>query len=86
MKKDREIEGKDQIKIDDYTPENGGTGHKGSGVKYNPKDNQKLIIAFVFLAVLSLMGILQAHYGAILVVTVIESVLIYLLNKDKYLK
>ena len=77
-----EIKGKDQIKIDDYTHENVRGGRTSN--KSVTKDNQKLIIAFVFLAVLALMGILQAHYGAILVVAAIEAVLIYLIHKQSY--
>ena len=77
-----EIKGKDQIKIDDYTPENVRGGRTDN--KNVVKDNHKLIIAFVFLAVLALMGILQAHYGAILVVTAVEAILIYLIHKEGY--
>ena len=79
-----EIKGKDQIKIDNETPENGGGEHKGAGIKRVVKDSHKLIVAFVFLAVLALMGILQAHYGAILAVTAVEAVLIYLIHKQSY--
>ena len=78
----KEIKGKDQIKIDDYTPENVSGGRTGN--KNVVKDNQKLIMAFVLLAVLALMGILKAHYGAILAVTAVESVLIYLIHKEGY--
>ena len=79
-----EIKGKDQIKIDNEIPENGSGEHKGTGIKRVVKDNTKLIVAFVFLAVLALMGILQAHYGAILAVTAVEAVLIYLIHKQSY--
>ena len=79
-----EIKGKDQIKIDNEIPENGGGEHKGTGIKRVVKDNQKLIIAFVFLSILALMGILKAHYGAILAVTAIEAILIYLIHKEGY--
>ena len=78
----KEIKEKDQIKIDDHTPENVSGGRTGN--KNVVKDNQKLIMAFVFLAVLALMGILKAHYGAILVVAAIEAVLIYLIHKQSY--
>ena len=81
-KEDREIYVKEEIKIDDYTPENVSGGRTDN--KNVVKDNHKLIIAFVFLAVLALMGILQAHYGAILVVTAIEAILVYLIHKQSY--
>ena len=81
-KEDRKIDGKEEIKIDDYTPENASGGRTGN--RSATKDNHKLIIAFVFLAVLALMGILKAHYGAILVVAAIEAVLIYLIHKQSY--
>ena len=80
--KERKIDEKEEIKIDDYIPENVSGGRTGN--KNVVKDNQKLIIAFVFLSILALMGILQAHYGAILVVTAVESVLIYLIHKEGY--
>jgi len=84
-KEDRKIDGKEEIKIDDdYTPEKGSGASSNVGNKRVVKDNTKLIMAFVFLAVLALMGILKAHYGAILVVTAIESVLIYLIHKQSY--
>ncbi len=79
-KEERKIDEREEIKIDDYTPENGSGGRTGN--RSVTKDNQKLIIAFVFLAVLALMGILRAHYGAILVITAIEAVLIYLIHKE----
>ena len=79
-KEERKIYEREEIKIDDYTPEKGSGGRTGN--KSVTKDNQKLIIAFVFLAILALMGILQAHYGAILVVAAIEAVLIYLIHKE----
>ena len=80
MKKFNERE---EIKIDDdYTPENVSGGKTGN--KSVTKDNHKLIMAFVFLAVLALMGILKAHYGAILAVTAIDAVLVYLVHKEGY--
>lgn len=81
-KEERKIYEREGIKIDDYTPENVSGGRTGN--KNVVKDNHKLIMAFVFLAVLALMGILQAHYGAILIVTAVESVLIYLIHKQSY--
>ena len=83
-RKERKIDEKEEIKIDDYIPENGGGEHKGTGIKRVVKDNQKLIIAFVFLSILALMGILKAHYGAILAITAVEAVLIYLVHKEGY--
>ena len=80
----KEIKGKDQIKIDNEIPENEGGEHKGTGIKRVVKDSHKMIVAFVFLAVLALMGILQAHYGAILAVTVVEAILIYSIHKEGY--
>lgn len=82
QKEERKIYEREEIKIDDYTPENVSGGRTSN--KSATKDNNKLIIAFVFLAILALMGVLQAHYGAILVVTAIESVLIYLIHKEGY--
>ena len=82
QKEERKINEREEIKIDDYTPEKGSGGRTGN--KHVVKDNQKLIIAFVFLAVLALMGILQAHYGALLAVTAVEAVLIYLIHKEGY--
>ena len=76
----KEIKGKEEIKIDDYT--SGSVSGSRTGNKNVVKDNHKLIMAFVFLAVLALMGILKAHFGAILVVAAIESVLIYLVHKE----
>ena len=81
-KEERKIYEREGIKIDDYTPENVSGGRTGN--KNVVKDNHKLIMAFVFLAVLALMGILKAHYGAILAVTAIEVVLIYLIHKEGY--
>ena len=81
-KEERKIDEREEIKIDDYTPENVSGGRTGN--KNVVKDNQKLIIAFIILAVLALMGILQAHYGAILAVTAIEAILIYLIHKEGY--
>lgn len=81
-KEERKIDEREEIKIDDYTPENGSGGRTGN--KSVTKDNQKLIIAFVFLVILALMGILQAHYGAILVATAVEAILIYLIHKEGY--
>ena len=84
-RKEREIKGEDQIKIDDHTPKSGGGGSSNkTGNKSVTKDNHKLIIAFVFLTVLALMGILQAHCGAILAVTAVEAILIYLIHKEGY--
>ena len=82
QKEERKIDEREERKIDDYTPKNVSGGRTGN--KKVVKDNHKMIIAFVFLAVLSLMGILQAHYGAILVVTAVEAILIYLLYKEGY--
>ena len=82
QKEERKIDKREEIKIDDYTPEKGSGGRTGN--KNVVKDNTKLIIAFVFLSVLALMGILQAHYGAILVVTAVEAILIYLIYKEGY--
>ena len=82
QKEERKIDEREEIKIDDYTPENVSGARTGN--KSVTKDNTKLIIAFVFLAVLALMGILQAHYGAILVVTAVEAILIYLIYKEGY--
>lgn len=81
-KEERKIDEREEIKIDDYTPENGSGGRTGN--RSVTKDNQKLIIAFIILAILASMGILQANYGAILVVTAVESVLIYLIHKEGY--
>lgn len=81
-KEERKIDEREEIKLDDYTPENGSGGRTGN--KNVVKDNQKLIFAFVFLAVLALMGILKAHYGAILVITAVEAALIYLIHKQNY--
>ena len=81
-KEERKIYEREGIKIDDHTPEIVSGGRTGN--KSVVKDNQKLIMAFVFLAILALMGILQAHYGAILAVTAVEAILIYLVHKEGY--
>lgn len=71
----------DTSQDDDYS--NGGKGGK-SPIQVKKQLDIKLIIAFIILAILALMGILQANYGAILVVTAVESVLIYLIHKQSY--
>ena len=81
-RKERKFDEREGIKIDDYTPENVSGGRTGN--KNVVKDNHKLIMAFVFLAILALMGILQAHFGAILVVAAIEAILIELIHKEGY--
>ena len=77
---------KDDIKIDDYNPNDNASGERwnNTSIKRVVKDSTKLIIAFVFLAVLALMGILQVHYGAIFAVTAVEAVLVYLIHKEGY--
>ena len=71
----------DTSQDDDYS--NGGKGGK-SPIQVKKQIDIKLIVAFFLLAVLALMGILQAHYGAILVVTAVEAILIYLIHKEGY--
>ena len=70
----------DTSQDDDYS--NGGTGGK-SPIQVKKQVDIKLIIAIVFLAVLALMAILKAHYGAILVVAAVEAVLVYLVGKGR---
>lgn len=82
QKEERKIDEREEIKID--TPEKGSGASSNVGNKRVVKDNTKLIVVLVFLAVLALMGILQAHYGAILVVTAVEAILIYLIYKEGY--
>lgn len=84
QKEEREINDKDELKINDYTPEKGSGASSNVGNKRVVKDNTKLIVAFVFLAILALMGILQAHYGAILAVAAVEAILTYLIHKEGY--
>ena len=42
----------------------------------NSKDNQLLIIALVLLVVIALMGIFDAHWGVIILTTLVEGILI----------
>ena len=76
-----EIKGKDQIKIDDYIPENVSGGRTGN--KNVAKDNQKLIVALVLLVVMVLMAILRAHPVASIVTAVPIGVLTYLIYKER---
>ena len=71
----------DTSQDDDYS--NGGTGGK-SPIQVKKQIDIKIIIAFVLLVILALMGILKVHYGAILAVTAIEAVLVYLIHKEGY--
>lgn len=83
QKEEREIDKRDEIKIDDYTPENVG-GNGGNTIKRNPhKDNTKLIVALFLLVVLILMAVMHIHSGPIIVTGVVLGVLILSLNKNQ---
>lgn len=82
-RKEREIKGKDQIKIDIEIPKNGGGEHKGASNKRVVKDNTKLIIALVLLVVIVLMAILRAHPVASIITAIPIGVLNYLIYRDK---
>lgn len=82
-KEEREIDKRDEIKIDDYTPENVG-GSDGNTIKRKPhKDNTKLIVALFLLVVLILMAVMHIHSGPIIVTGVVLGVLILSLNKNQ---
>ena len=48
----------------------------------NSKDNQLLIIALVLLVVIALMGIFDAHWGVIILTTLVEGILIKCNSKN----
>ncbi len=58
-----------------------GTLRQGA-VNKQSSDNQLLIIVMVLLGIIALLGVFQAHWGAITAVSVIESVLIYKLKNN----
>ncbi len=58
-----------------------GTLRQGA-VNKKSNDNQLLIIVMVLLGIIALLGVFQAHWGAITAVSVIESVLIYKLKNN----
>lgn len=76
MSKEKDIVTDDNRK-DEGTLRPGVVRKKGS-------DNQLLIIALVLLAIIALMGIFNAHWGVIILTTLVEGILIYKLkNKNK---
>ncbi len=74
MSKEKDIATDDNRK-DEGTLRPGAVRKKGS-------DNQLLIIALVLLVFITLLGVFQAHWGVIIAVSVIESVLIYKLKNN----
>ncbi len=74
MSKEKDIATDDNRK-DEGTLRPGAVRKKGS-------DNQLLIIALVLLVFITLLGVFQAHWGAIIAVSVIESALIYKLKNN----
>ena len=82
MKKEkREINEREEIKIDDHTPGKGSGASSNVGNKRVVKDNTKLIVALVLLVVMVLMTILRAHPVASIVTAVPIGVLVYLIYK-----
>ena len=70
------------LPLDDYHEEE-GTLRPGV-IRKKGSDNQLLIIALVLLAIIALMGIFDAHWGVIILTTLVEGILIYKLkNKNK---
>lgn len=83
QKEEREINDKDELKINDYTPEKGSGASSNVGNKRIVKDNTKLIVVLVLLVVMVLMAILRAHPVASIVTAVPIGVLAYLIYKEK---
>lgn len=72
------------LPLDDYHEEE-GTLRPGA-IRKKGSDNQLLIIALVLLAIIALMGIFDAHWGVMILTTLVEGILIYKLkngNKNK---
>ena len=82
QKEERKIDDKEEIKIDDYMPENGSGASSNVGNKRVVKDNTKLIVVLVLLAVMVLMAILRAHPVASTVTAIPIGVLAYLIYKE----
>lgn len=82
-KEERKIYEREEIKIDDYTPEKGSGASSNMGNKQATKDNTKLIAALVLLVVMVLMAILRAHPVASVVTAVPIGVLAYLIYKER---
>ena len=73
MKKNQDK--REEIDLD--TSREKGTLVKGASTKKG-KDNQLIIMIFVFLGILTLMGITQTHWIAITAVAVVEAIVIVL--------
>lgn len=69
------------LPLDDYHEEE-GTLRPGA-VNKQSNDNQLIIIALVLLAIIALMGIFDAHWGVIILTTLVEGILIYKLNNKQ---
>ncbi len=82
-REERKIDEREEIKIDDYTPEKGSGASSNVGNKRVVKDNTKLIIALVLLVVIVLMAILRAHPVASIITAIPIGVLNYLIYRDK---
>ncbi len=74
MSKEKDIVTDDNRK-DEGTLTSGAT-------RKNSKDNQLLIIALVLLVVIALMGIFDAHWGVIILTTLVEGILIKCNSKN----
>lgn len=82
QKEERKINEREEIKIDDYTPEKGSGASSNVGNKRVVKDNTKLIIALVLLVVIVLMATFDAHWGVIMITAMVEGFLIYKLTNS----
>lgn len=82
-RKERKFDEREEIKIDDYTPEKGSGASSNVGNKRVVKDNTKLIVVLVLLVVMVLMAILRAHPVASIITAIPIGVLNYLIYRDK---
>ena len=72
------------VDVDDSTEQENRDLRKNNTKKGSSKDSVKLLVAFFLLFVLTLMGIVHAHFGAILVVGITLGVMIKLIDREKY--
>lgn len=74
---------RDEIKLDDHIDSgSSGTSYKSPNKVPKAKDNILLIMSLVLLAILTIMAVIQAHYGAIIALGVITGILTYKLYKQ----
>lgn len=82
-KEKRKNDQREDIKIDDHIGSgSSGTSHKSPNKAPKAKDNILLIMSLVLLAVLTIMAVIQAHYGAIITLGIITGVLTFKLYKQ----